>query len=97
MMADKDKVPPVDRAIAKAYRLVDQKKLSERVNSDEVNQRIQKNISLYASLAAAQAKDGKPFGLPIQILGDEVVSGDHGDAATSYSRNGRSTLGIKPL
>ena len=95
-MADKDKVPPVDRAIAKAYRLVDQKKLSERVNSDEVNQRIQKNISLYESLAAAQSKDGKPFGLPIQILGDEVVSGDQvtGDELLT---KWETALGIKPL
>jgi uncharacterized membrane protein/protein-disulfide isomerase len=96
MMADKDKVPPIDRAIAKAYRLVDQKKLSEHVKSDEINQRIQKNISLYTALATQQAKDGKPFGLPIQILGDEVVSGDLVSGEELLTK-WETTLGIKPL
>jgi uncharacterized membrane protein len=96
MMADKDKVPPIDRAIAKAYRLVDQKKLREHVNSDEINQRIQKDISLYVALSAQQSKDGKPFGLPVQILGDEVVSGDTVSGEELLTK-WEQVLGIKPL
>jgi uncharacterized membrane protein len=95
LMADKDKVPPIDRAIAKAYRLADAKKLRERVNSDEINKRIQDDINLYTSLSAQQAKDSKPFGLPIQIIGDEVISGDtvSGDELLS---KWEEILGMKP-
>jgi hypothetical protein len=95
LMADKDKVPPVDRAIAKAYRLADSKKLRERVNSDEINKRIQDDINLYTSLAMQQSKDSKPFGLPIQIIGDEVISGDtvSGDELLA---KWEEILGMKP-
>jgi uncharacterized membrane protein/two-component sensor histidine kinase len=96
LMADKDKVPPIDRAISKAYRLTDAKKIRERVNSDEINQRIQNNIQLYTSLASEQAKNSKPFGLPIQIVGDDVISGDtvSGDELlTKWEED----LGMKPL
>jgi hypothetical protein len=95
LMADKDKVPPIDRAIAKAYRLADSKKLREHVNSDEVNKRIQDDINLYTSLSMQQAKDSKPFGLPIQIIGDQVISGDtvSGDELLA---KWEEILGMKP-
>jgi uncharacterized membrane protein len=96
LMADKDKVPPIDRAISKAYRLTDAKKIRERVNGDEINQRIQNNIQLYTNLASEQAKSSKPFGLPIQIVGDDVISGDtvSGDELlTKWEED----LGMKPL
>jgi uncharacterized membrane protein len=95
LMADKDKVPEVGRAISKAYRLADAKKLRERVDSDEIEQRIQNNINLYSSVAQQQASGGKKFGLPVQILGDEVISGDtvSGDELLS---KWEEILGMKP-
>jgi uncharacterized membrane protein len=96
LMADKDKVPPIDRALSKAYRLVDAKKIRERVNSDEINQRVQSNIGLYTALSNQQAKDSTPFGLPVQILGDDVISGDtvSGDELLT---KWEEKLGMKPL
>ena len=90
LMADKDKVPEIGRAISKAYRLADAKKLRERVDSDEIEQRIQSDINLYSSLAMQQSKDSKPFGLPVQILGDEVISGDT-VSVDSSSRSGKKS------
>jgi protein-disulfide isomerase len=97
LMADKDNVPEIGKALAKAYRLADAKKIRERATSAEIEQRIQSNISLYESLAAQRAKDSSAaFGLPVQIVGDQVISGDtvSGDELLA---KWQEILGIKPL
>ncbi|HEY4235633.1 MAG TPA: vitamin K epoxide reductase family protein [Lacipirellulaceae bacterium] len=95
LMADKDKVPEIGRALTKAYRLADEKKIRERFNSDEINQRIQDNITLYTNLSAQPRKDSAPFGLPVQILGDQVIAGDT-VAGDELLTKWEEILGMKP-
>jgi hypothetical protein len=96
LMADKDKVPEIGRALAKAYRLVDAKKLRELSNSDQINERIQANINLYTTLSTQQAKDSAPFGLPVQIIGDQVIAGDTVTGDDLLAK-WEEILGMKPL
>ena len=60
--------------MVRGFRLVDRKELSKRGGSKEIEERIQKNIRLYQALSA-QHRGDKPFGLPVQIVGDTVLSG----------------------
>ena len=97
LMADKDNVPEIGKALAKAYRLADAKKIRERMTSPEIEQRIQSDINLYETLAAQKSKESSAvFGLPVQIVGDQVISGDTVSGDDLLAK-WQEILGIKPL
>jgi len=75
LMRDEDNPPQYGTAVVRAFRLVNRDKLRELTKSDEIENRIQKYINLYANLAARQKSSDKPFGLPVQIVGDKVFTG----------------------
>lgn len=74
LLANEEKPPTASQAVVRAFRLVDRKELLQRGGSPEIEARIQKYIQLYSALAAERRGD-KTFGLPVQILGDTVLSG----------------------
>ena len=59
----------------RAFRLVDRGEFSAASNSDEIKQRIQKYINLYSRLSSQYSTKDKPFGLPVIIAGDTVITG----------------------
>jgi uncharacterized membrane protein len=74
LLADEEEVPTPSKAVVRAFQLADSKELSKRGGSKEIEARIQKNIRLYQALSA-QHRGDKSFGLPVQIVGDTVLTG----------------------
>jgi hypothetical protein len=65
----------MERIIPKAYGIVDSDKLRELQRGPEVAKQLDSYVELYGQLQS-KSKDQKTFGLPVQILGDNVVSGE---------------------
>jgi uncharacterized membrane protein/protein-disulfide isomerase len=74
LMKGENEPPPLTTIISKAYAAVDRNKLRELRESGEVDKQIAANVDLYAMLQKQNAGNNK-FGLPVQILGDHVMSG----------------------
>jgi uncharacterized membrane protein/protein-disulfide isomerase len=94
LMADEEKPPALDRIISRAYGLVDRDSLRELSGGDELNKQIQQYVDLYSKLAQ-QNSGKKSFGLPIQILGDHIMSGTVEKPADMYEA-WEKHLGVKP-
>jgi hypothetical protein len=72
LMADKDKPPLPTQVVTKAYDMVDSSQLSKRANSTAMKDQISSYINLYSRL---QNQSRGKLGLPVQILGDSILSG----------------------
>jgi uncharacterized membrane protein/thiol-disulfide isomerase/thioredoxin len=75
MSGDNDKPPRMEKIIPKAYGMVPADKLRELQRGPEVAKQLESYVDLFGQLQA-KSKDQKAFGLPVQILGDNVVSGE---------------------
>ena len=95
MLADEKKPPSVSDAVQRAWELVNRKRLAEFTDSDATKNRIQQDISLYVSLSNQQKDSLKPFGLPVQIVGDTVLSGKVDNVDDMFAA-WEQALGIKP-
>ena len=85
-------VPSLDPALTHAYELVKSDRLRETMNNEEISQRTQQYIELYVRLKKEQEK----FGLPVQILKDEVVVGPIG-TPTELETLWVEKLGVRPI
>jgi len=94
LMADKEKPPALDRIVARAYDLADRQKLRELTQTDELKKQIAGYVDLFASLGK-QHKGKKQFGLPVQILGDHVMTGTV-DKSSDVYKAWEEHLGVKP-
>ena len=94
MSGDKDEPPPMERIIPKAYGLVDSSRLRALMKSDEVNKQLDGYVDLYGKLQS-QSRGSKTFGLPVQILGDNVMSGEVEKVEDVY-KAWEENLGVKP-
>jgi hypothetical protein len=74
LMADKEAPPQQSVVVSRAYHSVEPGRLSELSQSKQLDKRIAEYINLYSRLGR-QADAGKGFGLPVQILGDQIVTG----------------------
>jgi hypothetical protein len=74
LMKGEKEPPPLTTIISKAYAAVDRNKLRELRESGELDKQIAANVDLYSMLQKQNAGNSK-FGLPVQILGDHVMSG----------------------
>ena len=74
LLADEKNVPSPTQSVMRAFRLVDRQEFGKVSHSRETEDRIQQNIRLFATLSAQHRGDEK-FGLPVQILGDTVLTG----------------------
>jgi thiol-disulfide isomerase/thioredoxin len=95
LLANEEKVPSAGQAVVRGYQIVDRKRLKTRGASQEIEDRIQKDIRLYSALAAEHRSD-TTFGLPVQIVGDTVLSGGEVTAEEMFEA-WEKALGIKPL
>jgi uncharacterized membrane protein/protein-disulfide isomerase len=95
LLADEEKAPSAAQAVVRAFRLVDRKELMKRSGDPELDERIQKNIRLYSALLAERHGD-TTFGLPVQIVGDTVLSGGNISSEEMFAA-WEKALGIKPL
>jgi len=94
LMTGKDEPPPMEKIIPKAYGLVDSSKLRGLSRSPEVNKQLEGYVDLFGQLQS-KSIGGKAFGLPVQILGDNVLSGSvekPEDVFKAWEEN----LGVKP-
>jgi protein-disulfide isomerase len=96
LMADEEKPPAQAKIVAKAFEMVDREQLRELSQGGTLNEQISKYIDLVATLQTMKSSGKKVGGLPIQILGDEVMSG-MAESADDVYRAWEQNLGIKPL
>jgi uncharacterized membrane protein len=94
MSGKKDKPPALDAIIVKAYNTVDREKLRQLRTSDELTRQIGSTVDLFDTLTK-QHKGKKSFGLPVQIVGDEVMSGSVEKSDDVY-KFWEKNLGVKP-
>ncbi len=94
LLADVEKPPTSAQAVVRAFRLTDRTKLRKVTQDPAIDARIQKYISLFSTLSAENR--GKPgsFGLPVQIVGDTVLSGDM--TTEEMFAAWEKALGVKP-
>ena len=90
LMEDKDKAPAVSKAIIQAFNTVDGKQLRDLTDGDDIQARIARDIELYVKLS----KTRQGLGLPIQIVGDKILSGKVN--ADKMTRTWEKELGIEP-
>jgi uncharacterized membrane protein len=94
LMADKDEPPRLDSIVSRAYSLVNRDRLRELSGGEQLKKQIAGYVNLYATLRNQNASN-KEFGLPVQILGDHVMSGTVEKSAELY-RAWEEHLGVKP-
>jgi hypothetical protein len=93
MSGSKDKAPPVTRILTKAYTLVDRAKLKESREGQEIPKQIASYVDLFAKLQQLNGSK-KEFGLPIQILGDHIMTGTI-EKADDIDKAWEEHLGLK--
>jgi uncharacterized membrane protein len=74
MSGDKKKPPALEKLIPKAYAMVDRDRLRTLTRGEQLNKQIAEYVNLFGKLRNRPGA-GKDFGLPVQILGDKVLSG----------------------
>ncbi len=76
--------PSPEQALARAVQLVDRERLLEVMQSKEMETQINSYVELYNALESLSRRQGKPFGLPVQVLGKTVVSGNLANSGQLY-------------
>lgn len=94
LMSNEKRPPRPEQVVARAYSLADRNRLRELSTSQEMAKQIAQYVDLYAMLLNQNASN-KSFGLPVQILGDHVLSGSVEKPEDIY-RAWEEHLGLKP-
>lgn len=94
LMSGGDKPPTTEQIVPKANGLVDRDRLRDLIGSPEVKKQIESYVELFGQLHA-KSRNPKTFGLPVQILGDKVLSGGVDKADDVYDA-WEEHLGVKP-
>lgn len=94
LMTGKDKPPGIEKIIPKANGLVDRDLLSDLSRGKEVEKQVQGYIALFDKLQKGK-NTSRSFGLPVQILGDHVVSGSV-EKPEDVFKAWEEHLGVKP-
>jgi uncharacterized membrane protein len=93
LMSTKDKPPGMEAALPKAHVLADRDRLRKLTQGDELTKQLEGYVDLFDTLQKRSGR--KDFGLPVQILGDEVMNGSvehEEDVFKAWEAN----LGVKP-
>jgi hypothetical protein len=93
LMSTKDKPPAMEAILPKAYVLADRSRLRQLTQSDELTKQLDGYVDLFSTLQKRSGK--KDFGLPVQILGDHVMSGSVESEADVF-KAWEEHLGVKP-
>jgi uncharacterized membrane protein len=95
LMSGKDDKPPsMGKVIPKANGLVDRDRLRELRSGKEVAKQLEGYIELYGKLQSSKTAS-KSFGLPVQILGDHVMTGSV-EKQEDVFKAWELHLGVKP-
>jgi len=94
LMSNEKRPPRPEQAVARAYTLVDRNRLRELSTGEEMAKQIGQYVDLYAMLLS-QNSANKNFGLPVQILGDHILSGSV-DKPDDLYRAWEEHLGVQP-
>jgi uncharacterized membrane protein len=94
LMTGKEKPPAMGKIVPKAYSLVNGEQLRTLTRGPEIKKQIEGYVDLYGQLQS-QSRSGKAFGLPVQILGDKVVSGSI-EKPEDIHKAWEENLGVKP-
>jgi uncharacterized membrane protein/protein-disulfide isomerase len=94
MSGDKEKPPGMGKIIPKVYSIVNADKLRESQHGPKVAKQLEGYVDLFGQLQA-KSTDHKTFGLPVQILGDNVVSGEVEKVEDIY-KAWEETLHVQP-
>jgi uncharacterized membrane protein/thiol-disulfide isomerase/thioredoxin len=84
LLSDPAKLPSPEDATAYAHQLVDRDRLLAVMQGDDLKKQIDGYVELYKVLEDLSERQHKAFGLPVQILGRTVVSGDLATAGELY-------------
>jgi hypothetical protein len=95
MSGDEKKPPSLASILTKAFGLADRVKLQTVRDSKEMDKTIASYVDLFESLQKQSKKSKEEFGLPIQILGDHIMSGSVEKAEDIY-KAWEEHLGVKP-
>jgi uncharacterized membrane protein len=93
LMAKEEKPPKPEEIVPKAYSIVDAQRLRDLNKDDAQTKQIEGYIDLFDRLTKQSGK--KDFGLPVQILGDHIMTGSvekEEDVFKTWEEN----LGVKP-
>jgi uncharacterized membrane protein len=91
MSGDEEKPPGVDKTLPKAYEMAGRDRLRAYIHGEEVNKQIAEYVDLYSRLHGTR----RDFGLPVQILGNNVMHGiveKEEDVFKAWEEN----LGLEP-
>lgn len=95
LMHDEKEPPELAKIVTKAYGLADRGKMGKFTKSDAISNQIKQYVDLFDTLNKQQKPGSKPFGLPVQILGDKVMSGSAEDKEDVF-RAWEENTGMKP-
>jgi uncharacterized membrane protein/protein-disulfide isomerase len=93
LMTGKDHPPAADATIPRSYVLAERDSLREVMRSEPLAKQLQSYIDLFAELQ--KQSTSKNFGLPVQILGDQLMTGSvekEEDVFKAWEKD----LGVKP-
>jgi uncharacterized membrane protein/protein-disulfide isomerase len=94
LLAEVEEPPTTAQAVIRAFRLTDRAKLRQASDDPAIDARLQKYIRLFTALSGQNRGKTETFGLPVQIVGDTVLSGD---MTKQEMRDAwEESLGIKP-
>jgi hypothetical protein len=94
LMSGGDEPPAMEKIVPKANGLVDREQLRQIIGRPEVKKQIESYVDLFGQLQA-MSRDPKKFGLPVQILGDQVLNGSVEKVDDIYQA-WEQHLGVKP-
>ncbi len=93
LMSTKDEPPPMEAIIPRAYVLANRSQLRDLIHGDELTKQLDGYVDLYEQLQK-QSRNPK-FGLPVQILGDYIMTGSAESEADVF-KAWEQHLGVKP-
>ncbi|HEX3600816.1 MAG TPA: vitamin K epoxide reductase family protein [Lacipirellulaceae bacterium] len=94
LMSGGDKPPGMEKIIPKAYTITSPDRLRELSRSPQVAKQLETYVDLFGMLQA-KSSGSKTFGLPVQILGDTVISGSV-EKEEDVFKAWEEHLGVKP-
>jgi hypothetical protein len=97
LMAEGDKPPTPSQAVSRAYEMVGNERLS-KLPAEVLNKQLAGYVELFNKIKAQQSpEDSKTFGLPVMLMGDEVLTGMPENGEQRVYRAWEGFLGVTPL
>jgi hypothetical protein len=76
LMGRGEKAPPQSEVVQRAYKTLGRERV-HALSQEEQYKQIAQYVDLYIKIREEQGGDAKKLGLPLLIIGDQVLSGDN--------------------